>query len=128
MTRRGRVVPVVLLAFAVVLSGCGVPRDDKPKRVERREIPLGVLEPTEPLRVWFQFQANKVDFRLRDVALSPTLLGRLRAALSALKAGPSAADRKLGYSTAVTPYDVRISSVTGSTALVDLTSPSGRRS
>ena len=124
--RRSRVVGPLLLACAVVLSGCGVPRDDTPKRVERREVPLGVLEPTEPLRVWFQFRANKVEFRLRDVPLSPTLLGRLRTALSALKAGPSAADRTLGYSTAVTPYDVRIARVTGSTAVVDLTSPSGR--
>ena len=126
MRRRGLSIGAVCLAAALGLSGCGVPRDEKPKRVERREIPLGVLEPTEPLKIWFVYQANKVDFRYRDIPLSPSLVGRLRSVLSALKAGPSVADRDGGYSTAVGPYDVRIAGMSGSTVLVDLTAPSGR--
>jgi hypothetical protein len=126
MNPRPRALVLLCLLSAVLLSACGVPRDDKPKRVELREIPIGVRQPTEPLQVYFQFQANKLDFRLRDIPLSPTPLGRLRSVLAALKAGPTPEDRANGYSTVVTPYDVRIAAVRGSTAVVDLTAPSGR--
>lgn len=126
MSRRHMVRGGAALGVAMLLSGCGVPRDAKPKVVALREIPVAVRAPTEPLQIYFQFRANKVASRLRDIPLSPTLEGRLRSVLAELKAGPNAADRASGYSTAVTSYDVRIAGVEGSTAVVDLTSPTGR--
>lgn len=44
----GAVVAGAVLAGAVLLGGCGVTAQDRPVRIDRREVPFGLLRETPP--------------------------------------------------------------------------------
>ena len=116
-----RAVSACLIA-AVVLAGCGVPRDQHPQVVSARGVPLAVRRPMQAALVYFVFQANRVGSVSRDVPLSPDVTSTLRAVVKELQAGPTAAERERQYSSTFGQYDVRIAGVTGETVLVDISS------
>ncbi len=118
-----------LLAATLAVTGCGVPSQQLPVRVDRTEVPYDLLdeaptarstrpaEPTGEPRAFFVTD----DERLVGVPLTAPPSSALPVAISALSSGPDRESRSRGLGTAIPPgLAVAVTRVERGIATIDL--------
>lgn len=140
---------VVLTALAVLLplagGGCGVPAGEAPATIAPADVPYGLAAPSSPAPapspsapvddqpvVYLVGPGNALVPRGREDA-QDTTAHRLEDLLAGLAAGPTAAERREGLSTALPPgVQLSVAETDDGTVTVDIggaaEAPSGRES
>ena len=114
---RGGRATVAVLVLSLALAGCGVPSDDRPRRLAPGQVPFGLLTPTSStsttdLRVAVEeivvhlVDGDRLVAVERQVLAPPVLFRRMTALLQGVQAEEAA----LGLRTAV-PVDTRLRKV-----------------
>lgn len=125
------------LAFALLVSGCGVPTGGAPRTIAASEVPFGLAqarpapstapsaEPRlDPARVYFIGADERLVPEARDADRGAGPEERLRALLTHLAAGPTNTERDEQLSTALPPdVRLRVARLEGGTATIDITGP-----
>lgn len=119
---------VASLLAAIVLAGCGVPTDERPRDIASRRVPFELLAPSSTTSttaapvistvVPVYMVVNEKVVPLPREVLAPAVLTRL---LAALLKGPTVEESDSGLRTAI-PNDTRLLSarLDGSIATIDL--------